>query len=189
MKTLTVVALGVVLLGLFFQCCPSTAPEVRQPGEEPAAPPPVAEPTMPPMGLSPENPVPLGHTVVASDGAAITVHGITARAEEAARMAKEWNMFNEPDAGNEYIMVAASVTYEGGYSETLNISEYDFKAAVGTRIFDHAFVIGEGNEMDGEMLEGGRIDGVLVFEVPHGATGILVIYEQLFGDNYYLATE
>lgn len=42
MKALTLLISGTILLAIFFQCCPSSAPE------EPAAPPPAQEPTLPP---------------------------------------------------------------------------------------------------------------------------------------------
>jgi len=190
MKTLTVVAMGALLLLFFFQCCPSETTEVRPPGEEAPAPLPVEEPTPAPVGLSPDNPVPLGYALVASNGAVITVQGIRARGEEATRLALEWNMFNNPDPGNEYVILSASVAYEGGgYADTLSISDYDFKVAVGTLIFDPPFVHMEGNELEGEMLPGGRIDGLLVFEVPQGSTGIILIYDELLWDSYYFATE
>lgn len=139
--------------------------------------------------MSPDSPVPLGYTLVASDGAAVTVHGIRIRGAGASVLANEWSTLNTPDPANEYLMLSVSVGYEAGYSDTLSISESDFKVAVGTLVFDPAFVAREGIELEGEMLPGGRIDGVLVFEVPLGSTGIILIYDPFLGRTYYFATE
>ncbi len=45
------------------------------------------------------------------------------------------------------------------------------------------------NKLEGEMFPGGLIEGPLVFEVPAGATDMIVIYTVLFEQSYYLATQ
>jgi len=189
MRTLAVLGMCVMLAVFFFQCCPTTPAEVRPPGQQLPTSLPTERPLYSLVGSSPENPVPVGHTLVTPYGAAITVQGIRARGEEAGRLAQEWNAFNTPEPGNEYVMLSATVVYEGNDADSLRVSQYDFKVAVGTVIFDHALaVVMEGNELEGEMLPGGRIDGLLIFEVPQGSTGVVLIYEELF-EKYYLATE
>lgn len=207
MRTLAVLGMAAILLGFFFQCCPSTAteapsiqapaeesapPPAEPPPEEPTAPPqptPTQEPTVAPLGLSPDNPVPLNHALSARDGAVIAVHGIVSRGADAAALVQQWNMFNdEPGAGKEYVIVSASVGYEGGDQETLTISEYDFRAVVSGVIVEAPFALVCDNPLAGEMFQGGQIDGLLTFEVPQGATGIVLIYTVLFEDSYYFAT-
>lgn len=195
MKTLTVVAMGALLMLFFFQCCPSTAPEappIQAPTEQlaaPAAQPTPEEPTAAPMGLDLNNPVLPNHTLTASDGATITVHGITTRGEQAARLVKEWNMFNkEPGEGKEFVIVSASLGYEGGDADTLTVSPLTFRAVVAGVITDSSWVSGD-DLLQGEIFEGGVLDGLLVFEVPEGSTGIVLIYTVLMEGSYYFATE
>jgi len=195
MKTLTVVGMGALLLLFFFQCCPSAAPEappIQAPTEQPAAPSAQATPQVPtaaPMGLDLDNPVPLNHTLTASDGATISVHGVTTRGEEAARVVKEWNMFNEePGEGKEFVIMSSSVGYEGGDDDTLTLSAFSFRAVVGGVITDASWVVGD-DLLQGEIFEGGVLDGLLVFEVPEGSTGIVLIYTVLMEGSYYFATE
>jgi len=197
MKSLATLGMATLLLVLIFQCCPSAAsetPPVQPPAEQRAAPatqPPPAKPTAAPMGLDRNNPIPLNQTLSASDGAAITIHGITTRGEEATGLVNEWNMFNgEPDPGNEYVIVSATVAFpEGAPEDTLSVSEYDFRAAVGTTIFDPESMVMEGNELQGEMFPGGSLDGLLVFEVPQGSADILLMYTVTFDRTYYFATQ
>jgi hypothetical protein len=197
MKSLAILGMSALLLGLIFQCCPSAAtetPPIQPPAEQPAAPatePALKEPTAAPMGLDQNNPVPLGYTLTASDGAAVTVHGIHSRGEAAVQLVQGWNMFNsEPDPGNEYVIVSATVAFPGGGAQdTLRVSEYDFRVAVGTRIFDHAFLVMEGNELEAEMFPGGSVDGLLVFEVPQGSSDIALMYTVPFDRTYYFATQ
>jgi hypothetical protein len=204
-RTLTLIGMGALLLVFFFQCCPSAAPEApsieapseqtappppQQATEEPtAAPAPPLPPTAEPAGLSADHPVPVNHTLTTASGAAITIHGVSARGEQAKQVTQEWNMFNEPDPGNEYVMIPATVAYEGGPTETLSVSYWQFRVAVGPQIFEHPFLLMEGNELEGEMFEGGSVDGLLVFEVPEGSVGIVVMYSVPLDRTYYFATE
>jgi hypothetical protein len=207
-RMLTLIGLGALLLVFFFQCCPSAAPEAppiqapteerappasQPPSEQPTPPPeptPTREPTVAPVGLSPDNPVPLDHALSAPNGAVISVHGIVNRGAEAAALVQEWNMFNdEPPGGSEYVIVSASAGYEGGEQETLTISQYDFRAVVNGVIVEPPFALVCDKPLEGEMFQGGQIDGLLTFEVPQGATRIVLIYTVLFEDSYYFATE
>jgi hypothetical protein len=192
MKSLAILGMSALLLGLIFQCCPSTAseaPPIQPPPAAPATQPPAKEPTAAPMGLDRNNPVPVNHTLTASDGATIAVHGITSRGEEAARLVKEWNMFNEePGEGSEFVIVSLSVGYAGGDRETLSVSPLTFRAVVGGVITDASFVTGD-DLLQGEIFEGGVLDGLLVFEVPHGSTDIVLIYSVLMQGSYYFATQ
>lgn len=204
-KSMIVLMMGAMLMALFLQCggpgtpeppaveAPTEAPQ--PPPEEPTAPPPAtptptAQAQPPAMGLSRDNPVPLGHTLIASDGAAVTVHGIAARGEEAARRIEEWNMFN-PDAGegNEYVIVSATVRYEGGEQETLHISSLiSFRMVASGVIIEAPMIVGD-QILEGEMFAGGQLDGFAVFEVPQGSTALVLIYTVLMRDSYYFATE
>jgi hypothetical protein len=195
-KSLALLGMAGLLLAVFFQCCPSAAteaPSIQGPSEEqpvqsqPAA---TLQPTVAPVGLSRDNPVPLNHTLTAGNGATITVHGIVSRSADAAAKVQQWSVFNaEPAAGKEYVIVSVSVGYEGGDRETLTTSEYDFRAVVNGVIVEPPFALVSEDPLSGEMFAGGRIDGVVTFEVPQGATGIALIYTVLMEDSYYFATE
>jgi len=195
MKSLTVLAMGALLMVFFFQCCPSATqetPPIQAPTERPGAPPtqpPVEEPTAAPMGLDRNNPVPLNQTLTASNGATITIHGITTRGEEAARLVKEWNPFNEePGEGNELVIVSASVGYGGGDNDTLTVSVWDFRAVVQGVITDPPLVTGD-DMLEGEIFKDGLLEGSLVFQVPSGSTDIVLIYTVPMQGSYYLATQ
>jgi len=207
-RALALLGMASILLGFFLQCCPSTAteaPSIQAPTEEAAPPPteppsegptappqpaPTQEPTAPPVGLSRDNPVPLNQALSAPSGAVIAVHGIVSRGADAAALVQQWNMLNDvPAPGKEYVIVSASARYEGGDQETLTISEYDFRAVLSGVIIEPPFALVCDNPLAGEMFQGGQIDGLLTFEVPQGATGIVLIYTVLLEDSYYFATE
>lgn len=167
--------------------------EVATPTPVPAAPTPTSVPPTPtpaPVGTSPDNPVPVGSSLIAADGAKITINGIVARGAEATSIVQEWNMFNpEPGEGKEYVIISGNVAYEGGKEETLSITSFDFRAVVKGVIVDAPFMLVGGELLEGEMFAGGSIDGYLVFEVDEGSTGIVVIYTVLLEESYYFATE
>lgn len=167
--------------------------EVATPTPVPAAPTPTSVPPTPtaaPVGTSPDNPVPVGSSLIAADGAKITINGIVARGAEATSVVQEWNMFNpEPGEGKEYVIISGNVAYEGGKEETLSITSFDFRVVVKGVIVDAPFMLVGDELLEGEMFAGGSIDGYLVFEVDEGATGILVIYTVLLEESYYFATE
>ena len=192
-----------VLLSLFFLACngaeeattqpeapaeESAAPPTQPPAEEPTAAP-TAEPTAAPIGLNRSNPVPLNQAFTASNGAIVTMHGITYRGAEAAALVKNWNQFNdEPGEGTEFVIVSASFGYEGGDKETLEVSQWDFRAVVENAIVEIATMTGD-DVLGGEVFEGGTVEGLLVFEVPTGSTDIVVIYTVLMEESYYFATQ
>ena len=195
MKTLAVLGMSTLMFAFIFQCCPSApseAPPIQAPAEQPGAPatqPPPEEPTAAPMGLDRNNPVPLNHTLTASDGATITVHGITTRGEEAARKVMEWNMFNdEPGEGSEFVILSVSVGYAGGDADTLVVTPLTFRGVVEGVITDASWVMGD-DMLEGEIFEGGVLEGFLAFEVPHGSTDIVLIYSVLMEGSYYFATQ
>ena len=168
--------------------------EVATPTAVPPAPTPTpvpAAPTPAPLGTSPDNPAPVGSSLIAADGAKITINGIVARGAEAAALVQDWNMFNpEPGEGKEYVIISGKVAYEGGKEETLSITSFDFRAVVKGVIVDAPFMlVGDGELLEGEMFAGGSINGHLVFEVDEGATGIVLIYTVLFEESYFFATE
>ena len=47
----------------------------------------------------------------------------------------------------------------------------------------------EAHELEGEMFKGGAIHGLLVFEVPQGSSGIVLMYSVPLGRTYYFVTE
>jgi hypothetical protein len=192
MRTSALIAAATILLVLFFQCCPSAAPEAPRVEEisEGANPASRLTATPAPMGSSRDNPVPLNQTLTASNGGRITVHGIIARGEEATRFVKQWSSFNpDPEAGNEYVIISASVGYEGGRQETVRVYRHDFRAVVEGVIFQQPSVPSSDDVLKGEIFAGASIDGCLVFEVPEGSTGIVVIYTVPIDRSYYFATE
>jgi len=169
---------------------PKATPVVIPPTPEEAVA--TSTPAPAPVGTSLDNPVPLGHSLVASNGAKITINGITARGAEATAIVKRWNEFNpEPGEGKEYIIISCNVAYEGGKGETVSVARYDFRVVVKGVIKESPtmMIITGGDLLEGEMFPGASIDGHLVFEVDEGATGIVVVYTVLFEESYYFATE
>lgn len=170
---------------------PVVATPTPAPAEEVATPTPVPPvPTPVPLGTSPDNPVPVGSSLIAADGAKITINGIVARGAEAAALVQEWNMLNpEPGEGKEYVVISGNVAYEGGKEDTLSITSFDFRAVAKGVIVDAPFMLVGDNLLEGEMFAGGSIEGYLVFEVDEGVTGIVVIYTVFLEESYYFATE
>ena len=211
MKKAALLVIGLVVVGIL--AC-NGAPEAEQPISSPeAAPSPTTElaaqeatntpvpataipapspaPTESAAGLSIGNPVPLGQALIASNGAIITIHGVSKRGLEATQLTKQWNQFNDdPGEGMEYVFISGSVGYEGGGEETLEVVPYlDFRIVVNGNISDHSNVCCEEDQLQGEMFPGGLIEGPLVFEVPVGGTDMVIIYTVRLEQSYYFATE
>ena len=98
-------------------------------------------------------------------------------------------MFNDkPGEGSEFVIVSVSVGYEGGDADTLTVSPLTFRGVVEGVITDASWVSGD-DMLQGEIFEGGVLEGFLAFEVPHGSTDIVLIYSVLMEGSYYFATQ
>jgi hypothetical protein len=138
----------------------------------------------------------LGQTLTEANGAAITVHGITSRGEEAMGLVMEWNPSSDeppggaPNPGNEFVIISLTVGYVGGEEETLYVWGVDFTAVVPGLVIVAAPRFGLGGEtLEGEISPGGSIDRVLVLDVPEASTGMVLTYTVLGEQSYYFATE
>jgi len=208
MKRAALLVMGLLVVGILAcngapETTPTTQPAAREATNTPGPPTPVPTPSPIPSptpqpaptesatGLSIGNPVPLGQALIASNGALITIHGVSKRGLEATQLTKQWNQFNhDPREGMEYVIISGSVGYEGNGEETLEVIPYlDFRIVVNGNILDHSNICCEEDQLQGEMFPGGLIEGPLVFEVPVGGTDMVIIYTVRLEQSYYFATE
>lgn len=174
---------------------PTPVPETPSPAPAPApAPAPTPEP-MPPIGLSRDNPVPMGQSLLTDDGIEITVLNF-AKGNQAWEVILEANRFNDPPSADmQYVIIVVKV---------VNISSKDEPERVGTdfdlvgssnRVFsgtERSVVLpgeGEFKSFEGfmgvELYHGGEDTGALDFYIPENESDLVLIYDKfsLFGDN------
>lgn len=136
-----------------------------------------------------DNPAPRGQPVLADNNIEITVLGLE---RDAWARIDAMNDFNpRPDAGMEYIIVAATVTNRGDPAKTKAVRLWHFRV-VGERgvIYDRPFLLTLSDELRGELFGGVTIQGQLAFEVPQGEKNLVLIYDSGIGtDARFLSLE
>jgi len=136
-----------------------------------------ATPTSVPIGLSRDNPAPLGQPVVADNKIEITVLGIE---RNAWAKIQQINPFNpEPEEGMEYIIITLRVRNLGDPAKTKLVSPWHFRV-VGERgvIYKLPFFLDLEKELsEAELFGGGVIEGQLGFQVGQGEKNLVLIYD------------
>lgn len=135
-----------------------------------------------------ENPYPLG-TTVSSDEWEVTINSVTLAANDAV-MGE--NQFNEaPEAGNEYILVNATMVYigtdpDGGLPAFVNI---EYVTATGETV-EPTFAVAP-DELDSmsTLYEGGTVTGNIAMQVPSEGidTGVLAVRPGMLADTVFFA--
>lgn len=193
-KKKLLVYLLVVLGLLLFACMPSSAPTVKAPDEVPAGATeetPVlggtVEPTLPPVGTSRSNPAMMG-SEVSVDDMTFTVLETVRPADD---LVAAGNMFNAaPEEGNEYVLVRLRIRCDKGADNTCLTGSFEFSVvdSGGIAHDPNIFIDGVSGMLEfGEMFGGSTMEGSIVFEVPQGDAGLVLIYEPLFGSKTFLS--
>ena len=139
-----------------------------------------------PVGTSRSNPAPVG-SIVHVDDMDFIVTGVIRPANSDV---SNGNMFNEtPVAGKEYMLVTLNVTCTLSSDKQCTFSTYNLKVLGSDGILaDKAFVAGvPGLIEDSTFYGGASVTGNMPFLVTQGDTSILLVYQPIFGDSFYLA--
>jgi hypothetical protein len=140
-----------------------------------------------PPGRSPDNPAPAGYTVHA-DNMKFIVSGVVRPADD---LVASGSMFNA-QAGDyrHYIFVSLQVTCEISLEQTCHLSPFNvsLSGSDGTLNYPERLITGVDNVLVSTDLESGAvIKGYVPFIISIGDSRLLLIYESLSGEKYYLA--
>ena len=139
-----------------------------------------------PLGSSRSNPAPVG-SIVHVDDMDFIVTGVIRPADSDI---SNGNMFNDtPVAGKEYMFITLSVTCTLASDKQCTFSTYNLKVLGSDGILvDESFAAGVAGLIEDTTFYGGAmVSGNMPFLVTQGDTGILLVYQPLFGDSFYLA--
>lgn len=196
MKRQHVILFVSIILILVVLACGSTSDiEVNQPdsksdqGSQSEEVIPEVSPTKAELGTSRDNPAPFGSEIIADD-MSFSVLGITRPATDIIMQGNQFN--TEPEENQEYILVDLSVTCKKSTSEQCNLSTYNFKVVGSSGIVRDAewFVAGVDGILENTDFYGeATLSGKIPFIVGTDEVNLLLVYEPLFGDSFYLSLQ
>ncbi|MFC5338435.1 DUF4352 domain-containing protein [Leucobacter denitrificans] len=138
-----------------------------------------------------ESPYPVGTTITQGDWD-LTINSVTLDATDA--IVAE-NMLNEaPSEGNQYLMVNATVTYNGEESEGSSpMVSIEYVTAGGNTInsYDNMVVAPESFDLMSPLYNGASTSGNFAFEVPTDTAGegVLGVRATMLGDKVFVAVQ
>ena len=146
-------------------------------------------PTATVVSNSRSNPLPVG-SEVRVDSMRFVVNGITRPADEIVRSANSLNFNNAAGTGKEYMFVNASITCEKPADQQCILSVYAFKVvgSVGVLVSPEITIAGVDGLLKSSPFFGGITEtGSIPFIVTSGDANILLVYQTVLGDTFYLA--
>lgn len=126
------------------------------------------------IGLSPENPAPLGYTIVAEDGLHITIVSVHRNAaEELIRM----NPFNTPRSDEEVVIirVRGELLEDPSLPFTLLPLDFDILDNNGT-IHPYPLTVILKDELGSQFTRAATVEGLLAFRIPKGQGDLILRY-------------
>jgi hypothetical protein len=135
------------------------------------------------------NPIPAGSVFHLND-LQIVVSGITRPADDIVRNANALNFDNAAGAGKEYMFVDLSVTCNRPADQQCILSVYNFKVlgSEGVLINPVTTIAGvNGLLKDSPFFGGATETGNIPFIVTSGDANVLLVYQTVLGDAFYLA--
>ncbi len=142
--------------------------------------------TMPP-GTSPGNPAPVGYGVNA-DNMRFVVSGLVRPADG---LVASGNMFNsQPGGHQQYIFVSLQVTCEQSIDQQCQLRLYNMTllGSDGILAYPERLTTGVDNLLENtDFSRGAIISGYVPFIISIGDSRLLLIYESLSGERYFLA--
>ncbi len=151
-------------------------------------------PTPKPVGLSRDNPIPVGQVAQIKGSKGTFTVEVTGMNPDAVTVIKGYNMFNpDPKPGYRQILVRAKITNLTKGQDVVKTNDSSF-GIVGSsgRVINPMFAVVK-EKIEGELFEGGFIEGEIPFEVPEAESDILVIFDDTaLGGNhnrYFFGTE
>ena len=139
------------------------------------------------VGTARSNPAPVGSEVIADDMSFIVI-GIT---RPATNIIMAGNMFNEePEAGEEYIFIEMEITCLVSMDEVCSFNPMFTVTMIGSAGIEHDsewMVAGVDGLLEStEFYGGATISGSIPFIISQDETDLILLYEPLFGDTFYL---
>lgn len=129
-----------------------------------------------------ENPAPVGSEVDIGDLSVIVVEFI----RSANAVIESGNMFNPPpDPGHEYVLVGISASCNAEQGETCRLSQFDFNLIGSQGIFYDTlmFVQFPGRFRNAEIYSGGKVSGLLGFEIDCQEVAPKLVYNPMFSET------
>ena len=145
-----------------------------------------------PLGSSRTNPVPIGISVMASNGLVLTVISADNDAWPEIQAANEWN--DPPSDGNQYRMFRVKVqNISGDDNNPIDVGEYNFEAVGSFSIkYDTWNASCSWSSIPDSLsvgiFNGATTEGNICFQVPIEESGIVISYND-GSQKYWMATE
>jgi len=156
------------------------------------------EPSSTPLGSSRDNPLPMGQSLVTTEGIEITVISLIS-GEDAWEVINKANwLFNEsPGSGMKYLIITLKVRNLSSKVEPEDIYSWDFHVVGSSnkafRDSDQPVVLpdtGNLKDLNASLYHGGEDIGSCDFYVPEGETDLILVWEPLFvGSARYFTIE
>jgi hypothetical protein len=132
------------------------------------------------LGKERSNPAPRAETIITKGWEVSVIDEV--RGNEAWKMVKEANQFNDPPAeGMEYIAVKVHVRYIGTEDKAENIDESFFTATGGANVlYDRPSVVDPEPSLDVYLYPGGEYEGWIVVQAAKGEGNLMLVIEKTF---------
>lgn len=166
----------IVLIGSILACGPAATPEKVEPApvsEETAPPSSEEQPTPVPPTPIPPTPTPAPEIFQVGDAVKLKDTVITVTGVEYSE-GDEWE---KPDTGKVYLLVHLHMDNAG--PDEISVNPFDFKVKDSNGVIvDTGFITFPENELSAvDLAPGGKIDGIVPFEVPRGDPSLQLIYQ------------
>ena len=138
----------------------------------------------PAIGLSQEDPAPLGHTVVTGDDLHITVLEVQRDAEdELIRM----DPFNATGPDQEVVLIRVRAELVKPASSKFVLLPFDFDLVDGSSgtVYPYPLTVIVRGELKAEFTQPTAVEGLLAFRIPHGHSSLLLLYAPKVREKTY----
>jgi hypothetical protein len=140
-----------------------------------------------PPGTLPDNPAPVGYAIHA-DNLEFVVTGMVRPADG---LVASGNMFNtQPGEHQHYVFISLKITCEQSLDQTCNLSIFKFTllGSDGILNYPERLTTGVDNVLEStDLLSGTVISGYIPFIISVGNSRLLLIFESLPGESFYMA--
>lgn len=139
----------------------------------------------PKVGTARSNPAPVGSEVIA-DKMAFKILGATRPADEIIMAGNPFN--TAPEEGEEYVLVELQATCQKSSDEQCRLNPFNISLIGSSGVMqDHKFVSGvDGLLKSTEFFGGVTVSGTLPFIIGQEETDLILVYDPIFGDAFYL---
>ena len=142
-----------------------------------------------PVGTARSNPAPKG-SIITADKMDFSVIETIRPADDIVMAGNQFN--TKPEEGFQYVFVKIQVTCTKGADETCSVSPVSFKMIGNEGIaYDSEWILSgvEGLLDSKEFYGGATVTGYVGFIVKSADTSLILTYNPLFGDDFYMSVE